>query len=133
MPTPTAVSCQGAGTAARSKPAASAAPAMPHTEHAVQAAHDGLAPAVSSAEPSVLMATSYTLSEDPNTTMDSNKSAKTRPLQSHAKENAMTSAHSAAALRAPKRPITRPAKNRASTAPLAAATSTSESAPSPKP
>ena len=45
---------------------------------------------------------------------------------------AMTTAQSMAVWRAPSRPITRPANITADTAPTAAATSTSESAPSPK-
>ncbi|MDZ7891491.1 MAG: hypothetical protein U5L73_06995 [Rhodoferax sp.] len=78
------------------------------------------------------MATSNTLSDAPNNSIASSSHGKPGQCNTKPSMQAMTTAQSMAVWRAPSRPITRPANITADTAPTAAATSTSESAPSPK-
>ena len=133
-PKPTPASCQAGSTSRRNKPPVSAAPNMPPTLNMpCKPPMMVRLPSSSNAEPSVLMATSYKLSEAPNTSIDSTSKLTEGQCNTKASMQPIRTAARDATRRAPKVPITRPAVSKESTAPTAADMSTSDKVISPNP
>ena len=129
---PIVASCTRGSTPARRSAPVDAAPAIAPTLNIACRLLITVRPdRLSSAVPSVLIATSNRLIAMPNSSIAGSSSQRVPQTSASASIAPITAAASAQALRAPMRPISRPAPNSEITAPVAAASSTVESMASP--